>query len=169
MTMVADLQKDDPGPRIHLYKFDYTKALKFDGSGPSASNITNHKVDITFDGVLYKAETSFQFNPAPFGLNEIPEPNIIIFGQWNDLLNALNAYDSVLGTKITRIFTLKQYLDGEPSADTTQKFEEIWFIDQLVSRNKDFVKFKLSPALGLKQKLSVQVLPRQPRASFTTA
>lgn len=167
MTIIEDLQTDEPGPRIHLYEIDFTTALRYDASGPSTVNIVNGPQDETFDSVVYSAETSFQFIPAAFRLNEIPEPNIIIFGQWNPLLDALNAYDSILGAKLTRIFTLLHYLDGEASADTTQKYEEIWFFDQLVSRTKNAVKYKLSPALGLKQKLSAQVLPRASRRGFT--
>ena len=169
MPIVEDLQKNDPGARIHLYKIDFTAGLRFDGSGPSSVNIINSSIDTTFDLVVYSAETSFKFTPAAFRLNSIPEPTFSVFGQYTTLLNALNAYDSLLGTKMTRIFTLEQYLDGEPSADTTQKFEEIWFFDQLITRSKQILKYRLSPALGLKQKLSAVVLPRQSRRTFTTS
>jgi phage-related protein len=60
-------------------------------------------------------------------------------------------------------------LDDGASPDTAQKFEEIWFVEQMISKNKNAIKFKLSPALGLTNKLSSKVMPKQSLNTFTTS
>ena len=66
------------------------------------------------------------------------------------LVNATTAGNDLGGAKVTRIRTLKKYLDGETGADPYAKFpDEIWFIDRKASESRDVVSFELASKFDL--------------------
>ena len=66
------------------------------------------------------------------------------------LVNQTTAGNDLGGAKVSRIRTLKKFLDGESGADPHARFPtEIWFVDMKESENRDMVSFTLASKLDL--------------------
>jgi len=61
------------------------------------------------------------------------------------LANAVTPGNDLGGAKVTRIRTLKKFLDGESSADPHAKFpDEIWYVDRKSAETRDVVQWELA-------------------------
>jgi lambda family phage minor tail protein L len=59
--------------------------------------------------------------------------------------NAITPGNDLGGAKVTRIRTLKKFLDGEPGADPHAKFpDEIWYVDRKSGETRDVVQWELA-------------------------
>lgn len=66
------------------------------------------------------------------------------------LANITTPGNDLGGAKVTRIRTLKKYLDGEPTADPHAKFaDEIWYIDRKAAETRDIVQWELASKFDL--------------------
>jgi len=66
------------------------------------------------------------------------------------LANAVTPGNDLGGAKVTRIRTLKKFLDGEATADVHAKFpDEIWYVDRKSAENRDVVQWELASKLDL--------------------
>ena len=64
--------------------------------------------------------------------------------------NAVTPGNDLGGAKITRIRTLKKFLDGEANADPNARFPtEIWYVDRKSNENRDLVEFELASKFDL--------------------
>ena len=64
--------------------------------------------------------------------------------------NAVTPGNDLGGAKITRIRTLKKFLDGEAGADPHAKFpDEIWYIDRKSAETRDVVQWELASKLDM--------------------
>lgn len=61
------------------------------------------------------------------------------------LANAVTPGNDLGGAKVTRIRTLKKFLDGEATADPHAKFpDEIWYVDRKSAETRDVVQWELA-------------------------
>jgi lambda family phage minor tail protein L len=66
------------------------------------------------------------------------------------LANAITPGNDLGGAKVTRIRTLKKFLDGEPTADVHAKFpDEIWYVDRKAAETRDVVQWELASKLDM--------------------
>jgi len=66
------------------------------------------------------------------------------------LANDVTPGNDLGGAKVTRIRTLKKFLDGEPSADIHAKFpDEIWYVDRKSAETRDVVQWELASKFDL--------------------
>lgn len=66
------------------------------------------------------------------------------------LANAVTPGNDLGGAKVTRIRTLKKFLDGESGADPHAKFpDEIWYIDRKAAETRDIVQWELASKLDM--------------------
>ena len=64
--------------------------------------------------------------------------------------NAVTPGNDLGGAKITRIRTLKKFLDGEAGADPHAKFpDEIWYVDRKSAETRDVVQWELASKLDM--------------------
>lgn len=153
MSISADIQTLEPGSIVTLYIVD--------GTASGADTFHFHPYgqgQIIFQGQAYdpwrvKAsgfERSGNSNPAPK----------IQFENVGGFIGALcEAYEDMIGTKITRKKTLAKYLDGQPTADPNEEFPpEIWYVEQKTAENAEYVEFELSSGMSFE---GVQLPRRQ--------
>lgn len=81
----------------------------------------------------------------------LPRPTLSVAnlgGEISALLlqaNAITPGNDLGGAKVTRIRTLKKFLDGEAGADPHAKFpDEIWYVDRKSAENRDVVQWELA-------------------------
>lgn len=66
------------------------------------------------------------------------------------LANAVTPGNDLGGAKVTRIRTLKKFLDGEAGADPHAKFpDEIWYVDRKSAETRDIVQWELASKLDM--------------------
>jgi len=66
------------------------------------------------------------------------------------LANAVTPGNDLGGAKVTRIRTLKKFLDGESGADPHAKFpDEIWYVDRKSAETRDVVQWELASKLDM--------------------
>lgn len=66
------------------------------------------------------------------------------------LANAVTPGNDLGGATVTRIRTLKKFLDGEPTADIHAKFpDEIWYVDRKSAETRDVVQWELASKLDM--------------------
>lgn len=66
------------------------------------------------------------------------------------LANAVTPGNDLGGAKVTRIRTLKKFLDGESAADPHAKFaDEIWYVDRKAAETRDVVQWELASKLDM--------------------
>ena len=65
-------------------------------------------------------------------------------------VNLVTAGNDLGGAKVTRIRTLKKYIDGQAGADPHAKFpDEVWYVDRKSSENRAVVEFELASKFDL--------------------
>jgi len=81
----------------------------------------------------------------------LPRPTLSVAnlgGEISALLlqaNAITPGNDLGGAKVTRIRTLKKFLDGEATADVHAKFpDEIWYVDRKSAETRDVVQWELA-------------------------
>lgn len=140
----------EPGNRVVLFDVDCT------GIGGDFLRFHAHRQEasIFWQGNEYKPwaieATGFEHTSDA----QQPEPKITV-GNTGGTISALCVFlDDLVGAKVTRRTTLRQYLDavnfpaGNPTADPNEEFPlEIWYIEQKSGENNIQVEFTLSSAL----------------------
>jgi lambda family phage minor tail protein L len=86
----------------------------------------------------------------------LPRPTLTVAnlgGEISALLLLANAFtpgNDLGGAVVTRIRTLKKYLDGEAAADPNARFPaEIWYIDRKSAETRDVVQWELASKFDL--------------------
>lgn len=161
--LTTEIQKLAPSAVIELFVIDATSlggdVLYFH----AGTNKLNENV--VWQGQEYirfpVQATGFEYN----GNGQFPRPQIQVSNAMSAITQVLLAYNDLLGAKVTRRRTLAKFLDAvnftggvNDNADPTAAFEEdVYFIDQKSSEDKDIVQFTLAAAIDL---VGVQ-LPRR--------
>lgn len=150
MSIVADIQKLEPGDVVDLYEIDLTSVggdiLFFH---PGHNEMLS---SLTWNGQAYVA---FPIKAEGFeasGNGKMPRPKVTVANVTGLISAALRDFDDLIGCKVTRRRTLARYLDAvnfpggvNPSADPTQEFPpEVWFIDRKSMETKMAVEFELA-------------------------
>ena len=164
-NFIAESQKLNPSPVIELFTLDFTQMPAYTSGTPTLYQVTPEKDSVTFDGDTY-VSGGIEFRPAPVELEgKIPEPELAAWGQDNILRQALNNFGTLLLLPIIRTKVRRIHLDDGANPDTEAKVESIFYLDELLVRTKDTLKWQLTPAPGL-GKPSTSALGTQTRRTF---
>jgi lambda family phage minor tail protein L len=151
MTIESDLQSLEPGSRIVLFELDATSA--------GADQLFFH-AHLQSGPIFWQGQ---QYDPWPiecegFARNTSapPQPKLRV-GNIDGTITALClAFDDLVGSRLIRRQTLKQYLDSanfpqpNPTADPNEHFpDEIWYIERKSAENNETVEFELATAADL--------------------
>lgn len=93
-------------------------------------------IDIEFEGL----EVS--------GQGALPTPTIRLANMDGIAQSAINTWGDLLGCEIRRIRTFKNFLDGQPDADSTAFIgPDVFLIERKVTENPVFIEWELSAAI----------------------
>lgn len=153
MSLSADVQTLEPGSVVQLFIVDASaigsEVFHFHPYGQGS---------IFFQGIEY---SPWRMTASGFELsgNSSPTPRLKMENVTGYIGALCDAYSDMVGAVVTRKRTLAKYLDGQPTADPDEEFApEIWFIEQKLSENKEYVEFELASALDFQ---NVQLPRRQ--------
>ena len=141
MTISQDILQPQLGAWVDLYQLDAT-AL---GSAVFYfTPATNNGADVSFGGQAYVPLPIDASGFTATGEGSLPRPKLSLSNVNKFLQPYLLSFGYFQGAKVTRIRTLDKYLDGSPTADSTQHTnEQVWYIDQMNSMTKQTVTFTL--------------------------
>lgn len=113
-------------------------------------NYSNGSTNVVWQGQTYTAialETDgWEYN----GRGQLPTPKLRIGNVFSVITSLLLQYDDLVGARLTRKRTLARFLDGNPTADPNQFFEDdIYFIDRKETENRLVVEFELASSLDM--------------------
>ena len=153
MTVTADVQTLEPGPRIILYDLD-AQAL---GGDLVHFHAHQQSSSIWWKGIEYKpwpikAEGFAQTTDQP------PQPKLTV-GNVDGSISSLCLYfNDLVGATLTVHETFGKYLDavnfpeGNPTADPTQEFPaQVWQIERKSSETRIQVEFELKSPMDIGQ------------------
>lgn len=171
MSITNDVQMLEPGKKIRLISVDgsvfeksldvlyfHCNEIPFTEAEIAAANGDESKLpakSLWFDGHEYK--------PWPFELTGISsssdgqtaEPSLKVANLDGSITALCLATDDMVQAQVTISDTFSQYLDaknfigGNPSADPSQSFKQLWYIDSKTSEDNEVVEFKLASPLDL--------------------
>lgn len=166
----AELQKLAPSAIIELFQLELISGLHYDpGDVPDTTTYYFHAgtnellANITWDEDVY---TRFPVEAEGFeysGTGQLPRPTLRV-ANLNGLLTLalleVNAYtpgNDLIGAKVSRIRTLKKYLDavnfeGDTNADADPFAEfprEVYFISRKVSENRNQIEWELASVFDM--------------------
>lgn len=145
MSIRTEIQSSETSELIELFELDLTS---FGDSKyyfiPGILGTT----PVVWQGITY---TPFDLEATGFeydGRGQAPTPKIK-FSLTNPILTAyIQAYEDLIGAKITRTKTYKKYLDGEVTANPSAHYPlDIYRIERKASENRLQVEFELSSIL----------------------
>lgn len=151
MNALADIQTLEPGARITVFELD--------ARGIGANQLFFHahlqSGPIIWQGQDYGAwpieATGFERTS-----DQPPNPRLRVGNIDGSITAMCLMFDDLVGAKLIRRQTLRQYLDatnftdGNPEADPDEHFpDEIWFIERKVREDREVVEFELATAIDL--------------------
>lgn len=149
MTVLADVQKLEPGKLIELLEADLTpfggEVLRFHGYAAGGVIIWNGE---EYTGWPLEASGFERTGAQP------PRPRLLL-GNVNGAITSLCLlYEDLVGAIVTRRRTFHKYLDaanfdgGNPDADPDEEFPpEIWIVDRKSNETPEGVEFELASAM----------------------
>lgn len=146
MALLQDVQTSHVGDLVTLFQVDCTNFA--DGTilyfTPNAylgapvlwnGNLYT-PVDIDADGFEYNVKGAF------------PTPTLRMSNVTNLASSLVIAFDDLIGAKVVRIRTFKQYLDNGTSPDVNQIFPpDVYIVEQKTTHNKKLIEWKLSASI----------------------
>jgi lambda family phage minor tail protein L len=154
-AITSEIQKLAPSAVIELFQLDLTVFGDQDYYFHAGTN--ELKLPIFWQGDEYTPYpmqiSGFEFT----GGGQLPRPKMVVSNVTGVITALVLLYQDLLGAKITRKRTMAKYLDAvnfdgglNPNADPTAEFaDDIYFIDQKVSENKNFVEFELASSFDV--------------------
>jgi lambda family phage minor tail protein L len=141
MTINQDIIQPQLGALVDLYQLD---ATALGSSVFYFTAATDNGANVSFGGQVYIPmpieATGFQASSD----GSLPRPKLQLSNVNKFLQPYLLSFRYFQGAKVTRIRTFDKYLDGHPSADSTQRLpDQIWYIDQMETMTKQTVVFSL--------------------------
>jgi lambda family phage minor tail protein L len=146
----ADVQSYSPGSLIILYELDATSVggsiTRFhDGTNELSDNITWNTFE--YNAFPIKAEG---FSMKSRG--QLPRPTLTVSNADSIMAELVDAYNDLIGAKLTRIRTFSKYLDAvnfeggsNPTADPTIKFDDdIYYISRKILHNNKVIQFEMT-------------------------
>lgn len=145
MSISQDLKLPTISPYIELWEIDGHEI-----DGDLYWHFTSHSdYPIAFGGVTY---TPFPIQGSGFeaSSNQPPRPKLSLSNVTKYVQPFIQEHEELARVKVTRIRTLAKYLDGSPTADSSQMLPpEVFFIHRLVRLNNAAIEFELVSALEL--------------------
>lgn len=146
MALLQDVQTSHFGDLITLFQVDcsifasgttlYFTPTAYIGTPVLWNGNLYTPIDIMAEGFEYNAKGAF------------PTPVLRMSNVTNLASSLVIAYNDLVGAKVTRIRTLKQYLDNGATPDPTQIFTpDVYVVEQKVTHNKKMIEWKLSAAI----------------------
>jgi len=154
-----ELNKLAPSAIIELFELDGTASSIGDTTVRRfhAGCSENINADIVWNGLAYErypiAADGFEYS----GQGQMPRPQISVSNSLSLVTTLMLAYNDLIGAKVTRIRTLKKYLDAvnfssgvNANADPYAEFaREIFTIDRKVVENREIVTFELGASFDV--------------------
>lgn len=138
----GDIQKPSVDSLVILYQLDATGV-----GAPSVwyfTNSVNNGVPVIFNSQEY---TPIDIKAEGFDISTkgtMARPKLAVSNVDNTFASEVISYQDFLGCKLTRIRTLKKYLDGEPLADPTVEFpRDIYIIHMKITQTKQMIQWEL--------------------------
>ncbi|SPA17261.1 phage minor tail protein L [Cupriavidus taiwanensis] len=113
----------------------------------------NYGMPVIWKGVSY---APFPIQASGFewrGSGTLPTPTLAVSNVFSLMGAAARAHQDYIGARVTRIRTMKKYLDaanfpnGNPSANPNMEFpREVWFVNRRSGETKDLIQFELAAA-----------------------
>lgn len=142
MTLATDVQSLEPGAPVQMFIVDATEI------GGDIWFFHQYGGTLTFQGQDY-AQWPMEATGFELSGNSVPSPKLRMSNVGGFIDALCLAYDDMVGALVTRRRTLAKYLDGQPLADPDEEFPpDIWYIEQKVAANSEFVEFELASALS---------------------
>lgn len=154
-AITSEIQKLAPSAIIELFQLDATvfgDQIYYFHAGTNAL-----KGSIVWQGQEYLPYpmqiSGFEFTAG----GQLPRPKMAVSNVTGAITALVLLYQDLLGAKVTRKRTMAKYLDAvnfdggvNPDADPTAEFaDDIYFIDQKVNENKNFVEFELASSFDV--------------------
>jgi len=162
MTTISSRAQNLSGNNlIELFTLDATNIgysiYHFTNSQPPATG------NISFGNVVYNSYPVLASGFDTSGDGSQSKPKITVSNLNQAFSFALLSMGDLVGTKVTRIVTFTDFLDGMPSADSSQHFPiSVYFIEQKMSQDKTAVTWQLcSPIDRLGVRLPRRQVTRQ--------
>lgn len=144
--LTADLQRSYVGELVTLYQLDCTNFPS--GTILYFTATADGNADVIFNGVTYTAveieADGFQYNTN----GAFPTPTLRLSNVTNYASSLVIANQDLIGAKLIRIRTLRQYLDDGSAADPQQIFApDVYFVEQKTKHTRTSIEWKLSSAV----------------------
>ncbi|NBV27809.1 phage minor tail protein L [bacterium] len=151
MTLEIDVQKGWHDAIVEMYDIDlspitgdindiyyFTNQLKPDSSA------------IIWKGNTYEALPILSMGYERNTTGQIAQPSLTVANILGTFSAAINDYNDLVGSKVTRRRTFAKYLDGEPSADITQEFPiDIFYIERKLEESALVISWQLGSVMDL--------------------
>lgn len=167
MAIKLDVQKLEPGQRVRLIEIDCTEF------GGDILRFHNYNVDYTQEELLLAQTTGAELEPKsikwqgedyfcwPYSLEGIemdgtgsaPTPSLAVANVNSSISSLCLALQDLLQAKVTVHITFQHYLDGQVSADPSQEFVQVWYIDAKTSEDSIVIQWTLSNPADVNGKL----------------
>lgn len=166
MPIKSDIQRLAVGDIVEMFILDATLLTNGDGTPGDihrfCSSVKNNAVVVwqTYSYQPYPVEAEgFDRNSQ----GQLPRPKLRIADVSGMLGSIINDYDDLLGAVVTRIRTLRKYLDGELGADPTAEFpREVYRVERKPIQTKRMIELSLAAPFDLHGlKLPARVILKQ--------
>lgn len=158
MPIKLDVQTLQPGQRVRLIEVDCT-----DFGGP-VMTFHNYNVEYTQAELLAAQTAGTELPPKPivwqgksytcwpYGIDGIEldgtgaptSPSLAVANTQATISALCLALNDLAQAKVTMHITFQHYLDGQPGADPTQEFVQIWYIDRKSQEDNESISWSLS-------------------------
>lgn len=154
-SITSEIQKLAPSAVIELFQLDLTDF----GDQVYYFHAGTNQLKLP---IFWQAD---EYTPYPMQISgfefstggQLPRPKMVVSNVAGTITALVLLYQDLLGAKITRKRTMAKYLDAvnfpgsvNPDADPAAEFaDDIYFINQKVNENKDFVEFELASSFDV--------------------
>ena len=158
MPIKLDVQKLQPGQRVRLIEVDCT-----DFGGP-LMYFHNYNVEYSQAELLAAQTAGTTLGPKPIvwqgqsytcwpygidgieldGTGSTASPTLAVANVDATISSLCLALNDLAQAKVTIHITFQHYLDGQPGADPSQEFVQIWYIDRKTQEDNTTVSWSLS-------------------------
>lgn len=153
---ISELHNLEPSAIIELYELDLT-------SFPGGQILRFHAgTNELRQDLFWAGNTYYRYNIEISGISQsssgaFPRPSIKVANIMGEISILLMQYGDLIGAKLTRIRTLKKYIDAinfvsgvNPSADPNAKLAyDVFYIERKVNESFDIVEFECVSPLDL--------------------
>lgn len=158
MSIQLDVQKLTPGSRVRLIEVDCTEF-----GGPELL-FHNYNVEYTQEELLVAQTNGTELGPKPIvwqgksytcwpygiegieldGTGSAASPTLSVANVDSTISSLCLALNDLAQAKVTIHITFQHYLDGEPGADPSQEFVQVWYIDRKSQEDNVSISWSLS-------------------------